>query len=644
MIPGLGYDLDMLPFLAAIALAPLQIPSAQPAHPPSPLSLHFAVLGDYGSGTANEAAVAALVHGWNPEIVVTVGDNNYPLGQASTIDDHIGQFYSDFIHPYTGAYGSGASENRFFPSLGNHDWYTAGALPYLAYFTLPGNERYYDFVRGPVHFFAIDSDPNEPDGISRASVQAQWLRARLASSRSPFDVVYFHHPAFSSSTVHGSEVYLQWPFREWGADVVLAGHDHTYERIVRDGFPYFVCGLGGFSEYELSNEPVSGSVARFNSDYGAMLVDADSDQMRMRFLTQAGTVVDDVTLPSHPVDFAQVDLVPARDGWRFFDGGTDQGTAWRALGFDDSSWGLGRAEMGYGDGDERTTVSFGPDPIHRYVTTYFRRTFEVQDPSLFRELSLELKRDDGAVVYLNGVEVFRSNMPAGTIGFQTLAASSLGVPEEDAFWSVDVDPGVLAAGTNQLAVEVHQGTVDSSDLSFDLALVGYLRPAPLSPAGATWRFDDRGIDPGPTWTAAEFDDSAWPSGPAQLGYGDGDEATVLRFGPDPAHKRPTTWFRRAFDVADPAAYRALLLRVLRDDGVAVYLNGQEIYRANLPQGALTAMTTAGFDVAGADENRFFETFASTRALVAGANVLAVEVHQVSGASPDLSFDLELCGL
>jgi hypothetical protein len=300
--------------------------------------------------------------------------------------------------------------------------------------------------------------------------------------------------------------------------------------------------------------------------------------------------------------------------------------------------------MGYGDGDERTTVSFGPDPNHRYVTTYFRRTFEVADPAAFRELSLELKRDDGAVVYLNGVEVFRSNMPAGTIGFPTLASSSLGVPEEDAFWSIDVDPGLLAAGTNQIAVEVHQGAANSSDLSFDLALVGYLRPTPLSPAGAIWRYDDRGVDPGPSWTEPGFDDSAWPSGPAQLGYGDGDEATVVRFGPDPAHKRLTTWFRRSFDVADPAAYRALLLRVVRDDGVAVYLNGQEIYRANLPQGALTSGSTAGFDVSGADESHFFESFAGTRALVAGTNVLAVEVHQVNGSSPDLSFDLELCGL
>ena len=634
----------MLPILAVLALAHVQAPARKSAPPAVPRTLRFAVIGDYGSGSADEAAVASLVASFDPEIVVTVGDNNYPLGEATTIDDHIGQFYSDFIHPYAGVYGPGATENRFFPSLGNHDWYTAGAVPYLAYFTLPGNERYYDFVRGPVHFFAIDSDPNEPDGVTSTSIQGQWLKAKLAASRAPFKLVNFHHPPYSSSTVHGSELYLQWPFREWGAELVVTGHDHTYERIVRDGFPYFVCGLGGMSLYELATAPVSGSVARYNADYGAMIVDADSDALAMRFVTRTGNVVDSFTLPAEPVDFAETTLIPAHDGWRYLDDGSNQFTAWRDVDFDDAAWGLGRAEMGYGDGDERTDISWGPNPNNRYITTYFRRKFEVPDPSVLRSLSLELKRDDGAVVYLNGNEVFRTNMPQGTINSATLATSSLGVPEEDAFLSVDVPTSLLEPGTNQLAVEVHQADVTSSDVSFDLKLVGYPRPTPLSPAGAVWSYLDTGVDPGAFWTRRGFDDSLWAMGPAQLGYGDGDETTAVGYGPDPLNKYPTTWFRRSFTVADPSLYRALLLRILRDDGVAVYLNGEEIYRANLPQSGLSSASTAGFEVVGSDESRFFETFVRTRALVAGTNVLAVEVHQASASSPDLSFDLELAGL
>jgi hypothetical protein len=121
--------------------------------------VRLAVIGDYGTASKKEEAVANLVKSWNPDFIITVGDNNYPDGTALTIDPNIGQYYHDFIFPYNGIYGSGSATNRFFPSLGNHDWRATGALPYLNYFTLPGNERYYDFIWGPVHLFALDSDP-----------------------------------------------------------------------------------------------------------------------------------------------------------------------------------------------------------------------------------------------------------------------------------------------------------------------------------------------------------------------------------------------------------------------------------------------------------------------------------------------------
>jgi len=619
-------------------------PGAPVRREPSPIPVRFAVIGDYGGGTPDEAAVAARVASWNPDFVVTVGDNNYPEGAQATIDDHIGQFYSDFIHPYTGAYGPGASTNRFFPALGNHDWVTPGAAPYLAYFTLPGNERYYEIVRGPIHFFVIDSDVHEPDGNTSTSVQAQWLRSRLALSRSPFDVVVFHHAPYCSSDEHGSQVDLQWPFRAWGADAVLVGHDHLYERVVRDGFPYLVDGLGGFSLYDFGLTPVSGSQSRFRADYGALLVDADEELATFRFVTQADVVVDTFSLPARDVDFAETPLVVPGSVWKYKDDGASQGIAWRAPGFDDSSWPSGPAELGYGDGDEATVVGYGPNPNDRYITTYFRRTFAVADPAAFRSLALEIVRDDGAVVFLNGTEVYRSNMPSTQIGHLTRASTQIGGADEDGYWGLDVAPGLLVAGANVLAVEVHQFSPTSTDVSFDLRLTGYQRGAPLSPAGATWRYLDTGVDPGGTWTSPGFDDSAWLSGPAQLGYGDGDEATVVGYGPNPNDRYPTTWFRRSFQVANPAAFSALLLRVLRDDGVAVHLNGTEIYRGNLPRTGLTSATLAGFDVLAPDASAFQETFADARLLVPGTNVLAVEVHQVDGQSPDLSFDLELSGL
>jgi hypothetical protein len=254
----------------------------------------FAVIGDYGYTGAPERDVAALVDSWKPEFILTVGDNNYDVGDSATIDQNIGQYYHAYIYPYKGRFGPGATVNRFFPTLGNHDLYTTNGMPYLRYFTLPGNGRYYDFVRGNVHFFALNSDPIEPDGITSTSVQAQWLKQRLAAATEPWKVVYFHHAPYSSGD-HGNTPAMQWPFKEWGASVVLAGHDHHYERLVVKELPYFVNGLGGRSIYK-TNRPVAGSQVRYNDDYGAMLLTATPEVLTLQFSTRTGQLIDSYTL------------------------------------------------------------------------------------------------------------------------------------------------------------------------------------------------------------------------------------------------------------------------------------------------------------------------------------------------------------
>jgi len=261
--------------------------------------VRFAVIGDYGLAGQAAQDVANLVISWDPDFIVTTGDNNYPSGAAGTIDRNVGQYYARFIAPYRGSYGPGATTNRFFPALGNHDLATAGAGPYLEYFTLPGNGRYYDFTWGPVHLFALNSDPREPDGVTAGSVQAQWLRARLAASTARLRIVYMHHPPYSSGR-HGSSAWMQWPYGEWGAQVVLAGHDHTYERIMRDGIVYFVNGLGGVSAYPFRAVPVEGSVVRFNSDFGAMLVTVTAEQATFEFITRRGELVDRYSIALAP--------------------------------------------------------------------------------------------------------------------------------------------------------------------------------------------------------------------------------------------------------------------------------------------------------------------------------------------------------
>ena len=276
----------------------------------------FAVIGDYGDAGPDELGVANLVKSWNPDFIITTGDNNYSDGEAATIDINIGQYYHEFIGSYSGGYGTGADINRFFPTLGNHDWHAPNAQPYLDYFTLPGNERYYEFTWGPVHLFAIDSDSREPDGNSSTSTQAQWLQSALAASTATWKIVYMHHPPYSSGS-HGSSAARQWPYQEWGATAVLAGHDHTYERILQDGFPYFVNGLGGRSIYDFGS-PVTGSKVRYNGDFGAMLVQANGTHIVYEFISRTGTVVDTYTvtntglLPNQDDEVGSFEVVDVR--------------------------------------------------------------------------------------------------------------------------------------------------------------------------------------------------------------------------------------------------------------------------------------------------------------------------------------------
>lgn len=298
--------------------ASAEIPTLTPQQPqaftPAPSAtllpagyLRFAVIGDYGSGDQAEADVAALVKSWNPDFIVTVGDNNYPDGEASTIDANIGQFYHEYIYPYVGSFGAGAGSNRFFPTLGNHDWNTGNIQAYLDYFTLPNNERYYDFTEGPLHFFMLDSDPREPDGVESTSTQALWLQNQLAASTSTWNIVVLHHSPYSSGSEHGSQRELQWPYADWGADVVLSGHEHEYERLLANNLPYLVNGSGGASLYDFS-APLAESQVRYAEDHGALLVEASADQLTFKFYSRTNLLVDTYTL--HAIGVSSPSLSP----------------------------------------------------------------------------------------------------------------------------------------------------------------------------------------------------------------------------------------------------------------------------------------------------------------------------------------------
>ena len=255
--------------------------------------IRFAIIGDYGTDNAPARMVANFVTtNLHPAFIVTLGDNNY--GTAEDYDQRVGKYFARFIGNYSGAYGPGSPTNRFFPAIGNHDYFSpTGYAAYTSYFTLPGNERYYDVRRGVVHIFMLNSDPHEPDGTSSTSVQAMWLSNRLASSDAPWKIVVTHHAPYSSA---GSDTSARWPYEEWGADVVLAGHAHNYERIEQDGFTYIVNGVGGAPLLPIGSA-MPGSRFHLDDQYGAILAIANDAELAFAFYSAAdGVSRDRVTL------------------------------------------------------------------------------------------------------------------------------------------------------------------------------------------------------------------------------------------------------------------------------------------------------------------------------------------------------------
>ncbi len=155
--------------------------------------------------------------------------------------------------------------------------------------------------------------------------------------------------------------------------------------------------------------------------------------------------------------------------WSYLDDGSDQGFAWTEISYNDSNWSQGFGQLGFGDGDETTVISYGSDPSKKHLTTYFRKEFNVDNPSAISALNLELMRDDGAAVYLNGQEVFRSNLISGAL-FNDKATQNVGVSNESRYYPAEISPSLLVSGINVIAVEVHLRNRTSVDLSFDLAL------------------------------------------------------------------------------------------------------------------------------------------------------------------------------
>lgn len=267
----------------------------------------FAVIGDYGKDGPDEAAVAQLVKSWSPDLVITTGDNNYQSGEMSTIMENIADHYGEYIYNFDAeeAYrcnGKAFEEelNRFFPSPGNHDTYgSSGMKPYLNFFTLPGNEVYYNFSWGDLAFFSLNSTASSMDE------QEKWLKEELMNSTGKIRIVYFHHSPYSESK-HGNEPKMQLDFQGMGADLVFTGHDHVYSRIQKadePGLTYIISGAGGRSLYgcgthELDHELFS--VVCNDADFGAVRGTYDGSSL----------VLDYFTVSDSSVPFDRAEIIP----------------------------------------------------------------------------------------------------------------------------------------------------------------------------------------------------------------------------------------------------------------------------------------------------------------------------------------------
>jgi lysophospholipase L1-like esterase len=180
-------------------------------------------------------------------------------------------------------------------------------------------------------------------------------------------------------------------------------------------------------------------------------------------------------------------LIPGGDIWKYSDTGQDLGTNWSQPGYDDSGWASGTARLGYGDPTVFTTVSFGTNASNKHITTYFRDSFVVPGNVTFTNLNFRLTRVDGAVVWLNGQEAFRTNMPIGPITFTNPASQRAIIYEQPyTFYPTNIAVSNLPAGTNLVAVEVHLYNASRTSLGFDMELIGtgYFLPPALSIAAA----------------------------------------------------------------------------------------------------------------------------------------------------------------
>lgn len=304
------------------------------------------------------------------------------------------------------------------------------------------------------------------NGIFNPTTQGAQVAAFLTAPATPRGFGVVRRPRQNPRTSYGGEVviHLDRPATEpislpWR----LLGKRNVEDEAdvqLSSGTVEFVAGMNAAT---LPMPPLP--LSALNMEWLALLFDDTANAV-----ATGAPGVHFIDLPAPP---AAATLIAAGAVWKYLDNGSNQGTAWRGMGFGDTTWESGAAELGYGDGDETTIVDFiDADPatsgVQKNATTYFRRTFEVADVSQFASLDLSLRYDDGGVVYLNGQRIAATpNVPVDPAFNLYLGGGTA----ENSMLNATIPTSALVNGTNTLAVEIHQQSATSADLSFNLALV-----------------------------------------------------------------------------------------------------------------------------------------------------------------------------
>jgi hypothetical protein len=555
------------------------------------------VLGDSGTGQIPQGdvrdAMLTEVGGDMPDIFLHVGDMAYNRGTDSEFQDHFFDVYAPILR-----------NTVCWPAMGNHEGRNSDSQtqegPYYQAYVLPtdggaggvasGTEAYYSFDYANIHFVVLDSHdtPRESTGT-----MAQWLEQDLAATDQDWIIAFWHHPPYTRGS-HNSDSETQLiemreeilPILEaGGVDLTLTGHSHIYER--------------SFLIHGAYDTPTTAD--GYVLDDGDGRVAGDGAYVKPRGVSEGAV---------HVVAGHGGRAVSGSGGHPvMFFSEVDYGSC--IIDVDDDALHLRNVRRDGVISDQMTLLKgdglflLRPAPEERLQAG---EPYEIRWAAEgVRAVDVEFSADDGDswTVLAEDVDVttLQWDVPARPTNLGRIRLTDVDQPDRTA---TNPRPFVI---TDQ-------------------------QPRVVVPFGSTWRYDDDGGDyPDDGWTAPSFDDSAWPSGAAELGYGDGDEATELL---DEDPNIPSVLFRHTVELDRPVD--AFVIEALYDDAIAVWVNGERVHRKNMSLGHAFDL----FASANSDDNATtrFES-GPANPFVVGENTIAVMVKQGDETSSDLSFDLQL---